>query len=310
MQTLDTTLNDTSIIMRKLFYTFSIFLIVSNYSTGQEKSRQANINTIFEKMELQGVDTKRPLLFGYFFYDKDKSKLEKLKDELLKDNYRLVSLEKVDKNKYILHLEKIEIHTRESLLRRENWLDELAKKYKVELYDGWDVGNADPTKPLVSDSQAEASLKEKPDKELFDLAISLYNSDSYANAIIAFENCIKRNYKLDTSYYKLGICYINVGEVNLGIEKLEMSLKINPNYFKASFNIGATCYDNQQYEKSIRFYQIAAKLNPKDDNVFYGIAASQFVLEKFKESETNCQKALDLNPNNENARNLLARIKK
>ena len=101
-------------------------------------------------MELQGVDTKKTLLYGYFFYDKDKSKLENLKNELLKDNYKLVRLEMTEKKVFILHVEKVEIHTRASLLDRENQLEKLSKKFKIVTYDGWDVGNAEPTKPLVT----------------------------------------------------------------------------------------------------------------------------------------------------------------
>lgn len=261
-------------------------------------------------MELQGVNTKKPLLFGYFFYDKEKSKLENLKNELLKKNYKLVRLEIAEKKEYILHVEKVEIHTRASLLDRENQLENLSKKFNIESYDGWDVGNADPTKPLVAKSDFDKSLDIKKDHELYKLANELYDSETYDKAIIVFNKCIERNIKTDTSNYKLGVSYLGVGQIETGIAKLKESVKLNPNYFKACYNLGATYYDNQQYQKSVDYYQKAAKINPKDDRVFYGIAASQFVLGQLKDSEANCKMALKLNSNNTHATSLLSNINK
>jgi tetratricopeptide (TPR) repeat protein len=258
-------------------------------------------------MELQGVDTKRPLLYGYFFYDKEQSKLEKVKKELVQTDYKLVRLEMTEEQEYILHVEKIETHSRTSLLGREDQLDKLANKYKVT-YDGWDVGNADPTKPLVSVDNFATSLDNKTDKEIYKIASTLYDNDSYDKAVIAFQKCIDRNYKTDTCYYKQGVSYTGLGQTKIGIVKLEEALKINPKYFKACFNIGVASYDNHDYGKSIDYYQKALELEPKDDRVLYGIAASQFVLGEINDAETNCKAALKFNPSNDNAKILLNNI--
>ena len=296
--------------MKKIIYLLFIVLNFTSCSRAQDKGRQAKINSIFDKMELQGVDTKKPLLYSFFFYDKDKSKLEKLKDELLKDNYKLVRLENTEKQEFILHVEKVEIHSRASLLERENHLDKLSKTFQVATYDGWDVGNSDTTKPLVSKDGFDKSLDNKSDIELYKIANDLYDSETNDKAVVAFQKCIDRNYKLDTCHYKQGVSYISLGQTKIGIERLEEALKINPKYFKACFNIGATCYDNQEYQKSIEYYQKAAILEPKDDRVYYGIAASQFVLGQLKDAEVNCQTALKFNPNNDNAKTLLENIKR
>ncbi len=296
-------------IMEKIIFLFFTFLGFVNSSLAQDKDSQAIINSIFDKMELQGVDTQKPLLYGYFFFDMDKSKLQILKDELLKDNYRIVRLEKTKKQNFILHVEKVEIHSRASLLERENQLDKLSKKFQIENYDGWDVGNPDPTKPIVSQYNFEKSLENMSKEELFTIANQFYNNEANDKAVFVFQKCIEQIYKLDTCFYKQGISYISLGQINLGIEKLELALKINPKYFKACFNIGVACYDKQEYQKSIEYYQKAAELDSNDDSVYYGIAASQFVLGKFNDAETNCIKALKINPNNQNSKSLLIKIK-
>lgn len=296
--------------MRKLTYIFFTILGFISCSTAQDNEKQANINSIFDKMELQGVDTKKPLLYGFFFYDKDKLKLEKLKDELFKDDYKLVRLEINEKQMFILHVEKVEIHSRTSLFDRENQLKKLCEKFQVTTYDGWDVGNADPTKPLVSENKPDNFFDTKSNEEFFTIANGFYDSETNDKAVLVFQKCIERNYKLDTCYYKQGVSYIGLGQTKIGIEKLEEALKINPKYYKACFNIGVTCSENKEYQKSIDYYQRAAKLDPKDDRAFYGIAASQFILGKFKDAEFNCLIALKINPNNTYAITLLNNIKK
>lgn len=296
--------------MTKVFLFLFLLMNFSSCLTAQQKERQANINSIFDKMELAGVDVTKPLLYGYFFYDKDKSKLEKFKDELLKEHYKLVRLDMTKRKDYILHMEKVEVHSRASLFEREQQLDKLSKTFQIAVYDGWDVGNADQTKPLVTSDDFAKSLDDKSAEELFVMGSNFYEEETNEKAIIVFQKCIDRNFKIDTCYFKQGVSYINLGQTKDGIEKLEKALEVNPKYFKACFNIAATCYDVQEYQKSIDYYQKAATIDPKNDSVYYGIAASQFVLEKFKEAETNCQKTLELNPNNYYAKRLLESIKK
>lgn len=297
--------------MRKIIAVFFALLSIISCSSVQDNEKEVHIDTIFDEMELQGVDIKKPLLYGYYFYDKDQSKLEKLKDELLKDKYRLVRLEKAEDQEFLLQVEKVEIHSRASLLERENQLEQLSKTFQVASYDGWDVGNPDPTKPLVSkDDSFEKSLDNQSAAELYKMANELYDSETHDQAVVVFQKCIESKYKLDTCYYKQGVSYLGLGQAKIGIEKLEEALKINAKYFKACFNIGATCYDNEEYQKSIDYYQKAAKLDPKDDRVYYGIAAAQFVLGQLKAAEENCRTALKLNPGNENAKALLGDMKK
>ncbi|HLP51580.1 MAG TPA: ribonuclease E inhibitor RraB [Chitinophagales bacterium] len=294
--------------MSRLFYLLFISLSFGNCSNAQNKEAQA-INSIFDQMELEGVNTKQPLLYGYFFYDKDQQKLAKLKDDLLKSGYKLVRFEKSDARGFVLHVEKVETHSRTSLLDRNNQLSKLRENFQVEIYDGWDVGNIDPTKPLTAKEDFDKSISTKADAEIYKIANSLYDGESYDKAALAFQKCIERNYKTDTCYYKQGVSFIVLGQTQTGIEKLEEALRINPKYYKACFNIAATCYDIQEYQKSIDYYQKTATLKPEDDNVYYGIAASQFVLGKLKDAASNCNTALTLNPNNENAKALLAHIK-
>ena len=94
---------------------------------------------MFASMREGGVSPDQPLLWGYFFYG-EKAGLEKVLNSLKGQGYSLVRLEKVDgEQTFILHVEKLEQHSVDSLLKRNAILTALATPNGVE-YDGMDVG--------------------------------------------------------------------------------------------------------------------------------------------------------------------------
>ncbi|MCX6145781.1 MAG: tetratricopeptide repeat protein [Candidatus Kapabacteria bacterium] len=281
-------------------------LFVFNLFSNTINKTVFDVNPIFDEMELQEVDITKPLLYGYFFIDNDKSKLEVLYSYLKNQSFSLIRLEKVNNMNYLLQIEKIEIHSRQSLEKRLIELKELSRKYKVSVFDGWEVGSAN-LQPLVKKS-IERNISEKNKIDIFESALNNYNNGKNKEAIKAFQKCINYNYKVDVCYFKQGNCYIDLGNIEFGIKKLNEAINFNPKYFEAYFNLGAVYYDIQMFEKSIEYYEKARLLKPKNDNVIYGIAASQFALGRLNESKLNCQYAIKLNPNNKNAKDLLDRI--
>ena len=84
-----------------------------------------------------------PLLWGYFFFDPSREKLQDAAKELTAANYRIVDIVEVPgRNTFRLHVEKIEVHSPTSLHSRNNEMYELASKYKLASYDGMYVGPA------------------------------------------------------------------------------------------------------------------------------------------------------------------------
>lgn len=283
----------------------AFLLCCSGEAKGQ---KQSSIEGVFRSMELQGLDTRQPLLYGYFFYDKDTSHLKSLKLALLHDAYKLVRLEPVSDTEYILHVEKIEVHTPQSLAVREQELRRTAAQYNVRLYDGWDVGNVDPKKPLITEAQFTTAISQLNAPELFELASDLYDDEDFKKAGRLFEMCIEKKHKLDTCYFKFGVCLAEQDEFVKAIEMYEHCVSLNPSYKKAHYNIGVICYDNMMFEKSLKAYQRASLIDPNDDTIYYGIAADQFALGHYQEARSNCRKALGLNPNNKAATILLAKL--
>lgn len=87
------------------------------------------------------------MLYSYYFVDKDVDKLEKLGHKLDANGYDFVDIfelgdEETGKStgEYLLHIDKIETHTPESLARRNLEFQTLAEEVGIETYDGWEFG--------------------------------------------------------------------------------------------------------------------------------------------------------------------------
>lgn len=92
-------------------------------------------------------DLNEEMLYSYYFVDKSVDKLEKLGLKLEADGYDFVDVfelgdEETDEStgEYLLHIDKVEIHTPESLAQRNVEFAALAQEYNLETYDGWEFG--------------------------------------------------------------------------------------------------------------------------------------------------------------------------
>jgi hypothetical protein len=104
------------------------------------------INEMFANIrENTDWDLGKDLVWGYFFVNTTPGPLHDLAEKLVAQGYTLVEvfepeLEEGEAAYHVLHVEKIETHTPESLDARNQQLQVLAEDNGVEDYDGMDVG--------------------------------------------------------------------------------------------------------------------------------------------------------------------------
>jgi len=87
------------------------------------------------------------MLYSFYFVDTSVDKLEKLGLKLEADGYDFVDVfelgdEDTDEStgEYLLHIDRVETHTPESLAQRNIEFAGLAEEYEIETYDGWEFG--------------------------------------------------------------------------------------------------------------------------------------------------------------------------
>lgn len=89
------------------------------------------------------------MLWGYFFADAELNRLNAAQRELEALGYRFVELFETEvdgrpSGEFMLHVEKLETHTVDSLDSRNGELEALSARHGLQSYDGMDVGPATP----------------------------------------------------------------------------------------------------------------------------------------------------------------------
>ena len=111
-------------------------------------SQIEGIKEIFDDAKTEdGWDLSEEMLYSYYFVDESVEKLEKLGLKLEADGYDFVDIfelgdEETEKStgEYLLHIDKAEVHTPESLAQRNVQFAKLAAEYELKTYDGWEFG--------------------------------------------------------------------------------------------------------------------------------------------------------------------------
>jgi hypothetical protein len=121
-------------------------VLVSFHTAATAQARQqiqlSQLEVMFADMRAKAPwNVDGPLLWGFFFFDPSAAKLREAASELQASGYKVVSLAEVPGRRiFRLHVEKVEIHSPQTLHERNLQFYALAQKHKLASYDGMDVG--------------------------------------------------------------------------------------------------------------------------------------------------------------------------
>ena len=112
------------------------------------ESQIEGIEKIFANaVEEDNWNLDEPMLYSFYFVDENVDKLEKLGIHLDEEGYDFVDIfelgdEETNEStgEYLLHIDKIEVHTPRSLAERNARFAKLAAEYELKTYDGWEFG--------------------------------------------------------------------------------------------------------------------------------------------------------------------------
>ena len=135
--------------------TASVLILLAVSAAGLTFAKRNDLITKDQLVEMfdnlpkePGWDPSKPLLWGYFFTDPSKEKLQSVAPLLEQQGYRFVDIflsEKDDPEEpdlWWLHVEKIETHDPHSLDQRNQMFYLFADEHEIDSYDGMDVGPA------------------------------------------------------------------------------------------------------------------------------------------------------------------------
>lgn len=114
------------------------------------ESQLEGIREIFETARTEdGWDMNEEMLYSFYFIDTDAEKLDSLGNDLEKRGFDYIDVFEVGDEEtqkptgeYLLHIDKIETHTPESLAERNVEFQQLADEHEIQ-YDGWEFGEVE-----------------------------------------------------------------------------------------------------------------------------------------------------------------------
>jgi hypothetical protein len=113
-----------------------------------DESQLETINEIFALAKREdNWNMDEQMLYSFYFVDESVEKLEKLGLKLEDDGYDFIGIfelgdEETNEStgECLLHIDKVEIHTPESLAERTVEFQKLADEYEIASFDGWEFG--------------------------------------------------------------------------------------------------------------------------------------------------------------------------
>lgn len=122
----------------------------------------------------------------------------------------------------------------------------------------------------------------------------------YQKGIAYYDLAIKANPKFEVAYNNKGICLLELGEVNEGIEQFDKALAIDPTYFHAQL---AKAKGLRRLEKAAESIAILEKIEADEeyeDEIFSELSSCYEQLGDAQKALENINKAIELSPNDAN----------
>ncbi len=112
------------------------------------ESQIEGIEKIFNEAKTEdNWNTDEVMLYSYYFVDTDVDKLEKLGNHLEEKGYDFLDIFELGDDdtgestgEFLLHIDKEEKHTAQSLAERNVEFSSLTAEYEIASYDGWEFG--------------------------------------------------------------------------------------------------------------------------------------------------------------------------
>ena len=125
-------------------------------------------------------------------------------------------------------------------------------------------------------------------------------------ALLSYQNILKKDPSLAGPYYNIGIILKRNGRTEEAVESYKKAIALKPDYVQAYNNLGVLYKDNEKYENAITMFTKATELQPDHQNSYYNLALIKKDQGLSEEAIELLLKVLDLNPQHNEAKLLSA----
>lgn len=94
-------------------------------------------------------------------------------------------------------------------------------------------------------------------------------------------------------------------DIAKAIEKLELAVRLDPNFREAHVNLGAQYARLNRFQEAMTQFQASIDIGPPDPKSYSNLALCYLKLEQYTDAATFAKKALDLDPRNGPAQTIL-----
>ena len=164
----------------------------------------------------------------------------------------------------------------------------------------------------------------------FQKGLALMDTKKYDDAVIVFQEALKRNYS-ETFRLYMGICQARYDQGNFAeaVKNCEEAVRLNDNFFWSSYYLGKSYFELKNFEKALAAENRALQLDPNfadvlllrgaillelkrydevvkdltvalkispNDRIYYGLGAAYFQLKQYSKATENLTQAVKLNP--------------
>ena len=135
-----------------------------------------------------------------------------------------------------------------------------------------------------------------PSKEQIASVISLFSSGKFQETLDTIDLLINK-YPNESLLFNLrGACFAGLGEHDDAVKDYEKALTINPDYFKAHFNLGGTLQELDKLDLAIKSYERAIKIEPNYAEAHNNLGNVFKDFGKFDEAIKSYERAKAINP--------------
>lgn len=153
---------------------------------------------------------------------------------------------------------------------------EIQEKFdqSIEMYNKSLLENKDPKveldfrklKQLKKSKEDQAYLNPELGDQARDRGNKLFADGKFGEALIEYQEAIKRNPKDYKSYNNRSTCYVKLMEFNLAMKEVDKCLEIEPNFMKALVRKASIHHVLKEYHKAIEVSERALKIDPNDES--------------------------------------------